>query len=67
MSSSALILTYVCIHLFRQADGNYFLSRVYTGGELLRSDSQAGDAVLKLLWHHSDAILCCSVKSNVIL
>ncbi|XAR72539.1 hypothetical protein NMG60_11019217 [Bertholletia excelsa] len=38
--------------------------RIHTGGELLRIDAQAGDAVLKHLWHHSDAIMCCSVKSN---
>jgi hypothetical protein len=40
--------------------------RIHTGGELFRVDSQAGDAILKQLWHHSDAILCCSVKTNVI-
>lgn len=34
--------------------------------ELLRADTQAGDSVLKLLWHHSDAIMCCSLKANVI-
>ncbi|XP_019228488.1 PREDICTED: homeobox-leucine zipper protein ATHB-14-like isoform X1 [Nicotiana attenuata] len=38
--------------------------RVHTGGDLLQVDSQAGDAVLKQLWHHSDAIMCCSVKMN---
>ncbi|KAK4751182.1 hypothetical protein SAY87_004664 [Trapa incisa] len=38
--------------------------RIYTGGELLQSDSQAGDGVLKQLWHHSDAILCCSMQTN---
>ncbi|GMI77443.1 ARABIDOPSIS THALIANA HOMEOBOX PROTEIN 14, PHABULOSA 1D, PHABULOSA [Hibiscus trionum] len=38
--------------------------RIHTGGELLRADSQAGDALLKQLWHHSDAILCCSLKTN---
>ncbi|XP_035544210.1 homeobox-leucine zipper protein ATHB-14-like isoform X2 [Juglans regia] len=38
--------------------------RVHTGSELFRVDSQAGDAILKQLWHHSDAILCCSVKTN---
>ncbi|XP_041991049.1 homeobox-leucine zipper protein ATHB-14-like [Salvia splendens] len=37
---------------------------VHTGGELLQADSQAGDAVLKQLWHHSDAIMCCTVKMN---
>ncbi|XP_012827547.1 PREDICTED: homeobox-leucine zipper protein ATHB-14 [Erythranthe guttata] len=37
---------------------------VHTGGELLQPDSPAGDAVLKQLWHHTDAIMCCSVKMN---
>ncbi|KAJ4979548.1 hypothetical protein NE237_010328 [Protea cynaroides] len=44
-----------------------WISRSYsshTGVDLLRVDSQAGDAVLKLLWHHSDAIMCCSLKTN---
>ncbi|PSS28967.1 Homeobox-leucine zipper protein [Actinidia chinensis var. chinensis] len=31
--------------------------RIHTGGELLRVDAQVGDAVLKQLWHHSDAIM----------
>ncbi|XP_045801835.1 homeobox-leucine zipper protein REVOLUTA-like [Trifolium pratense] len=30
---------------------------------LLRSDSLIGDMVLKHLWHHPDAILCCSLKT----
>lgn len=38
--------------------------RIHTGGELFRVDSEAGDAVLKQLWQHSDAIMCCSVKTN---
>ncbi|XP_015882797.3 homeobox-leucine zipper protein ATHB-14 isoform X1 [Ziziphus jujuba] len=38
--------------------------RIYTGGELVHVDSQSGDAVLKQLWNHSDAIMCCSVKTN---
>ncbi|GMH01417.1 hypothetical protein Nepgr_003256 [Nepenthes gracilis] len=38
--------------------------RIQTGAELLCLDSQAGDAVLKQLWQHSDAIFCCSLKSN---
>ncbi|XP_008794452.2 homeobox-leucine zipper protein HOX32 [Phoenix dactylifera] len=39
--------------------------RFHTGVELLRADSQAGsDSLLKLLWHHSDAIMCCSLKSS---
>ncbi|KAI3957409.1 hypothetical protein MKW98_003130 [Papaver atlanticum] len=35
----------------------------HVGAELLRSDSEGGDSVLKQLWHHQDAILCCSLKS----
>ncbi|XP_061376708.1 homeobox-leucine zipper protein REVOLUTA-like isoform X3 [Gastrolobium bilobum] len=35
----------------------------HLGTELLRSDSLVGDLVLKHLWHHQDAILCCSLKS----
>uniref|UniRef100_A0A1D1ZIN7 Homeobox-leucine zipper protein HOX32 n=1 Tax=Anthurium amnicola TaxID=1678845 RepID=A0A1D1ZIN7_9ARAE len=38
--------------------------RLHTGVELLKDDSQAGDSLLKLLWHHADAIICCSFKSN---
>eukprot|EP00257_Ricinus_communis_P018512 XP_015577248.1 homeobox-leucine zipper protein ATHB-14 [Ricinus communis] len=38
--------------------------RIHTGGELFRVDPQAGDALLKQLWHHSDAIMCCSLKTN---
>ncbi|KAG1368413.1 homeobox-leucine zipper protein HOX32 [Cocos nucifera] len=39
--------------------------RFHTGVDLLRPDSQAGsDSLLKLLWHHSDAIMCCSLKSS---
>ncbi|KDP44046.1 hypothetical protein JCGZ_05513 [Jatropha curcas] len=35
----------------------------YLGADLLRSDSLGGDSVLKHLWQHQDAILCCSLKS----
>ncbi|CAH9107282.1 unnamed protein product [Cuscuta europaea] len=38
--------------------------RMHTGSELLQLESQAGDAVLKQLWQHSEAIMCCSVKMN---
>ncbi|KDP34935.1 hypothetical protein JCGZ_09223 [Jatropha curcas] len=38
--------------------------RIHTGGDLFRVDSQAGDALLKQLWNHSDAIMCCSLKTN---
>ncbi|GAU15654.1 hypothetical protein TSUD_109120 [Trifolium subterraneum] len=35
----------------------------YLAAPLLRSDSVIGDMVLKHLWHHPDAILCCSLKT----
>ncbi|XP_061339741.1 homeobox-leucine zipper protein ATHB-14-like isoform X3 [Gastrolobium bilobum] len=38
--------------------------RIHTGAELFRVESTAGDAILKQLWHHSDAIMCCSVKTT---
>lgn len=33
------------------------------GSELVTSESVGSDALLKNLWHHPDAILCCSFKS----
>lgn len=45
----------------------YLSFRIHVGVELLQADSQSGDAMLKKLWHHSDAIMCCSVKTNVII
>ncbi|CAN1784941.1 Homeobox-leucine zipper protein ATHB-8 [Linum perenne] len=33
----------------------------YLGAELLKSE--ANESVLKALWHHSDSILCCSLKA----
>ncbi|CAA2934438.1 homeobox-leucine zipper ATHB-14-like isoform X1 [Olea europaea subsp. europaea] len=38
--------------------------RVHLGRDLFQVDAQASDAVLKQLWHHTDAIMCCSVKMN---
>ncbi|KAK4254734.1 hypothetical protein QN277_010073 [Acacia crassicarpa] len=38
--------------------------RIHTGGEIFNVESTASDAILKQLWHHSDAIMCCSVKAN---
>ncbi|XP_022964454.1 homeobox-leucine zipper protein ATHB-15-like isoform X1 [Cucurbita moschata] len=37
--------------------------RCYLGVELLKSGNEGGgELVLKTLWHHSDAIMCCSLK-----
>ncbi|CAL9053354.1 unnamed protein product [Musa banksii] len=38
--------------------------RAHTGVDLFRVDSQASDSLLKLLWHHSDSIMCCSLKAS---
>ncbi|CAL0301033.1 unnamed protein product [Lupinus luteus] len=38
--------------------------RIHTSAELFRLEPTSGDAILKQLWHHSDAIVCCSVKTN---
>ncbi|XP_010253680.1 PREDICTED: homeobox-leucine zipper protein REVOLUTA-like [Nelumbo nucifera] len=35
----------------------------YFGIELLGTERHVEDSVLKQLWHHQDAILCCSLKS----
>ncbi|PIN25554.1 Transcription factor HEX [Handroanthus impetiginosus] len=35
----------------------------HMGTELLRPDSMSSESVLKTLWHHQDAILCCSLKA----
>ncbi|MQM09477.1 hypothetical protein Taro_042350 [Colocasia esculenta] len=39
--------------------GLYF----HMGVELLQSGGETGDSLLKMLWHHQDAILCCSLKA----
>ncbi|XP_039052606.1 homeobox-leucine zipper protein REVOLUTA-like isoform X2 [Hibiscus syriacus] len=38
----------------------------YLGTELLRSESLGGDYLLKNLWQHRDAILCCSLKVSTV-
>ncbi|CAL5372684.1 unnamed protein product [Camellia sinensis] len=37
----------------------------YLGVELLKSGSEGSETTLKTLWHHTDAIMCCSLKSVV--
>ncbi|XP_039007124.1 homeobox-leucine zipper protein ATHB-15-like [Hibiscus syriacus] len=37
--------------------------RVYMGVELLKSNTEGSESVLKTLWHHSEAIMCCSLKA----
>ncbi|KAK8296199.1 hypothetical protein V6Z12_D05G109900 [Gossypium hirsutum] len=45
----------------------HWICRSYSyhlGAELLRSESLGGDSILKNLWQHQDAILCCLLKSQ---
>ncbi|KAF3607144.1 hypothetical protein DY000_02047574 [Brassica cretica] len=41
------------------------LCRIHTGANMFGADTQGcdGDTLLKQLWNHSDAILCCSLKT----
>ncbi|XP_074284993.1 homeobox-leucine zipper protein REVOLUTA-like [Silene latifolia] len=39
----------------------------HMGTELLQTSSAIDETVLKHLWHHQDAILCCSLKSLPVL
>jgi hypothetical protein len=36
--------------------------RCFLGAELLKSNNEGNESLLKSLWHHSDAILCCTLK-----
>ncbi|CAN6456100.1 unnamed protein product [Victoria cruziana] len=38
--------------------------RLHIGIELFRTDCQASESVLKLMWYHTDAIMCCSMKAS---
>ncbi|GAA0149939.1 homeodomain transcription factor [Lithospermum erythrorhizon] len=37
--------------------------RLYLGMDLLKPDNEGNELLLKTLWHHSDALLCCSLKA----
>lgn len=37
--------------------------RCYLGLELIKVNGEGNESILKTLWHHSDAILCCSLKA----
>jgi len=47
--------------MFLMCNG-YDMHRCFLGVELLKCSGEGSDAVLKSLWHHSDAIMCCSLK-----
>ncbi|GAU24732.1 hypothetical protein TSUD_355610, partial [Trifolium subterraneum] len=37
--------------------------RCYLGVDLLKSNNEGKEPLLKSLWHHSDAVLCCTLKA----
>ncbi|XP_024985513.1 homeobox-leucine zipper protein ATHB-8-like [Cynara cardunculus var. scolymus] len=37
--------------------------RCFLGEELFKTVDERSDSMLKTLWHHSDAIMCCSLKA----
>ncbi|KAL9460588.1 hypothetical protein AB3S75_003733 [Citrus x aurantiifolia] len=37
--------------------------RCYLGVDLLKSSSEGSESILKNLWHHTDAVMCCSLKA----
>ncbi|KAK6161883.1 hypothetical protein DH2020_001724 [Rehmannia glutinosa] len=37
--------------------------RFFLGLELLKPVTEGSDVVLKTLWHHSDAVMCCSLQA----
>ncbi|XAR70843.1 hypothetical protein NMG60_11027874 [Bertholletia excelsa] len=37
--------------------------RCFLGVELLKPFNEGSDSILKSLWHHSDAVMCCSLKA----
>ena len=40
--------------------------RNHTGGEMIQVNSQAiSDDVRKQLYHHTDSMMCCTIKMNV--
>lgn len=41
---------------------SWVLFRCYLGVEMLKSGGEGNEPLLKSLWHHSDAVMCCSLK-----
>ncbi|KAL3511750.1 hypothetical protein ACH5RR_024467 [Cinchona calisaya] len=37
--------------------------RCFLGLELLKITGEGNESILKTLWHHSDAVMCCSLKA----
>ncbi|XP_010249545.1 PREDICTED: homeobox-leucine zipper protein ATHB-15-like isoform X2 [Nelumbo nucifera] len=37
--------------------------RNYLGMELLKPSNEGSESILKTLWHHQDAIMCCTLKA----
>ncbi|KAJ0643436.1 putative class III homeodomain-leucine zipper family [Helianthus annuus] len=41
--------------------------RCYLGVDLLKNGGHASEPILKPLWHHADAIMCCSFKVDLFI
>ncbi|XP_051120926.1 homeobox-leucine zipper protein REVOLUTA-like isoform X2 [Andrographis paniculata] len=39
----------------------------HAGTDLVKANSESSESLLKTLWHHQDAILCCSLKAMPVL
>ncbi|KAL5976788.1 Homeobox-leucine zipper protein ATHB-15 [Asimina triloba] len=53
----ALTLARWICHSYRK------MARRHLGDELLKQGTEGSESLLKTLWHHSDAIMCCSLKA----
>ncbi|PSR93002.1 Homeobox-leucine zipper protein like [Actinidia chinensis var. chinensis] len=59
---AATLASWIC-RSYRQVGSHKNIGNLTFGAELLRSSCQTDDLLLKRLWYHHDAILCCSFKS----
>ncbi|KAL0318381.1 UNVERIFIED_CONTAM: Homeobox-leucine zipper protein ATHB-8 [Sesamum angustifolium] len=59
------VLMLVCgLHLVHQKRRHLHVGFAKAiGVELLKPATEGSDSVLKTLWHHSDAVMCCSLKA----
>jgi homeobox-leucine zipper protein len=58
-------IVYALLRTVSESVNTVGTSRAHTGEEIRWSDTEEANSPLKLLWNHSDAILCCSLKVSV--
>lgn len=56
--------SFILLHMKQGKISNilFLICRRHLGVELLKSGRDGNESFLKTLWHHSDAIVCCSLK-----